>query len=222
MNQSSHAVAATGSKTRKLVVQMLVGAVAGAAVTLLTLNAIEGAGFNLDDPSRVSALLVGLVFLLMGAIVGLGVAMPGPGAHLLNVEDADELREQRKPLWRSAVSVLLIGTMMLALALAGGGDWAGIVSRQAAVIAVGAAVAGTTLLSLLARNDHDELMRSLAREGAACGMYASLAIFIVWGSLAHLGYAPWITPLGMVSAMLAIMLAAIFAVCGLRGVLTPR
>ena len=221
MNQPS-TVAPTGGKTRKLVLQILFGAITGGVMTFLTLNAIEGRGFDLDNPSRVIALLIGLVFVLMGLFVGLGVAMPGAGSHLLNVEDEAELREQRRPLWRSAAVVLLMGAMMLALAFAGAGDWAGLLSPKTAAIVVGGCILGTSVLSYLARNDNDELMRSIAREGAAWGMYACLAIFTVWGSLAHLGFAPWITPLGLVSALLAILLIAIFTVCGVRGVLKPR
>ena len=135
----------------------------------------------------------------MGMVVGFGVAMPGPGSHLLNVEDEAELREQRSPLWRSAVVVLLVGAMMLALSLAGAGDWSGLLSPDAAAIVVGSCILGTSLLSYFGRKDNDELMRSIAREGAAWGMYACLAIFTVWGSLAHLGYVAWITPLGLVN-----------------------
>jgi hypothetical protein len=221
MNQPS-TLAPTGSKTRKLVLQLIFGAVTGGAVTFLTLNAIEGSGFDLENPSRVFALLVGLVFILMGLFVGLGAAIPGLGSRLLNVEDEDELRDLQKPLWRSAAVVLLIGAMMLVLALAEAGDWSGLVSARAAAIVILACVLGTCLLSYIGRNDNDELMRSIAREGSAWAMYACLAVFTVWGSLAHLGYAPWITPLGMVSAMLAILLVAIFAVCGVRGVLKVR
>ena len=221
MNQSS-TLAPAGSKTRKLVMQMIVGAIAGGATTFVTINAIEGSGFDLDDPSRVIALLVGLVFVVMGMFVGLGVAMPGPGSRLLNVEDEEELREQRKPLWRSAAVVLLVGAMMLALALSGASDWPGLLSPEAAAVVIGGCIFGISLLSYFTRHDNDELMRAIAREGAAWGMYACLAIFTIWGSLAHLGYAPWVTPLGMVSALLAILLVAIFVVCGVRGVLKPR
>ena len=221
MSQSSTA-APTGSKARKVYLQMAIGAIAGAGVTFLILTMVKGSGFAMDDLSRLTALAIGIIFALMGLFVGIGVAMPGPGSRVLNVEDEEELREQRTPLWRSAVAVLLIGAMMLALALAGAGDWPGVVSPQSAAMVVGVSVIGISILSYVGRNDNDELMRSIAQEGSAWGMYASLAIFIVWGSMAHLGYAPWITPLGMVSALLAIMLAAIFIVCGVRGVLKPR
>ena len=210
------------AKTRKLVLQVAIGAIVGGAASFGVLKAIEGTGFNLDDPSRVAALGIGLVFILMGTLVAFGLALPGPGARLLNVEDADELREQRRPLVRSAASILLIGVMMIALALAGGPESTGLISREAAAIAFAAIAVITTLVSFGAHKDNDELMRSIAREGSAWGFYASLAIFTTWGALAHLGYVAWITPLGMVSALLAIMLAAIFIVCGVRGVLTPR
>ena len=158
----------------------------------------------------------------MAIFVGLGVALPGPGSRLLNVEDEEELRDLRTPLLRGAIVMGLIGGMMGTLALAEAGDWSGVVSRSVALFVLGAGVLGTALLTYLGRNDNDELMRSTAREGAAWGMYACLVVFTIWGSLAHLGYAPWITPLGMVSALLAILLIAIFAVCAKRGLLKPR
>ena len=91
MNQPS-TLAPTESKTRKLVLQVIVGAIAGGVITFFTLNAIEASGFDLDDPSRVLALAIGLVLALMGLFVGLGAAVPGPGSRLLNVEDEEELR----------------------------------------------------------------------------------------------------------------------------------
>ncbi len=210
------------SKTRKIALQMIIGALAGAGATLVVLRAVEGSGFDLDDPSRVVALLIGIVFALIGLFVGLGAMMPGAGSRLLNVEDEAELRDLRTPLWRGGAIMLLIGVMMGTLALAGASDWAGIVSPSAAAIVVGVGVFGTGLLSYFGRNDNDELMRSIAREGAAWAMYAYLTIFSIWASLAHLGYAAWITPLGMISMLMAIQHVAIFAVCAKRGLLKPR
>ena len=58
--------------------------------------------FDLDDPARLIALAVGLVFALIGPVRRrLAWWRPEPGAHLLNVEDEDELREQRGQLWRA-------------------------------------------------------------------------------------------------------------------------
>ena len=221
MSQSS-TNAPPRSKTRKMVMQMVIGALAGASVTFLLLNAFEGSGFNLDDPSRVMALLVGIVFLMMGLICGFGAVMPGPGSRLLNVEDEGELRELRTQLWHGAAVMVLLGAMMGILALAGASDWAGLVSRQAAALAVAGGVLGTALLSYIARNDNDELTQSIAQQAAAWAMYACLTIFTLWGGLAHLGYAPWITPLGMVAALMAIQLVTVTVACAVRGLLKPR
>ena len=221
MNQSS-AGAVPKSALRKLVLQMLVGAASGAAVTFLALRFFGSSGLDLHDPSRASALGIGLVFLVMGAFVLIGVALPGAGSRLLNVEDAEELREQRGALWPSAIVIMAIGGLMGALALAGGSDWAGMISRQTAAVVLAVVLVAATILSIMVNKGHDELMRSVAQEGAAWGFYASMAIFVVWGGLAHLGYVAWITPLGMVSALMAIMLLAVFIVCGVRGLLMPR
>ena len=105
MNQTSSAAAPVGaSKVRKLAMQMVAGAAVGASVTFGLLTFVGKSRFDLDDPSRVIALVTGLVFALTGLVVGLGVMAPKSGAHLLNVEDAEELREQRGPLWRLRLS----------------------------------------------------------------------------------------------------------------------
>jgi hypothetical protein len=185
-------------------------------------SGIEGSGSDLGDPSRTMALLVGIVFALMGLFVGLGAAMPGPGSRLLNVEDEEELRDLRTPLLRSAMVMVLAGAMVGTLGLANGNGWQGIISPTMAARAVGGCLLGIALLSYLGRDDNDELMRSIARQAAAWGMYAALTVFVVWGSLAHLGYVSWITPLDMVSALMVLQLLAITAVCARRGVLQPR
>ena len=220
MSQSS-TTAPTGSKTRKLLLQMAVGAITGAVVTFLALQSVEGSGLDLGDPARVLALLLGIVFGLMGIFVGVGTAMPGPGSRLLNVEDEEELREQRKSLWTGAIVCLLVAAMMITLALAGA-DGQGLVSREAAAAILAAATIATAVVSYVGRNDYDELMRAISQEGMAWGMYVSMTVFMIWGSLAHLGYAPWISPLGMVGGLLAIQLLVIFVVCGRRGLLRPR
>jgi hypothetical protein len=210
------------SKTRKMLIQMVIGAIAGASVTYALLAVVEKSGFDMDDPVRLAGLAAGIVFALMGLIVGLGTLAPRSGAHLLNVEDADELREQRRPLTRGSLVMLLIGGGMLALALAGVGEGAGIVSREAAAIAVGVAFVGVAGLSIAGRGQYDELIQAVGTEAAAGGMYAVLTIFGLWAALAHLGYVDWIEPLGLLAALLAIQLGAAFWVTGRRGLLRPR
>ena len=210
--------APTGSKTRKLIMQMVVGAIAGASVTYLALGAIEGSGFDLDDPSRVGALLIAIVFLLMGVFVGAGVLVPGLGARILNVEDAEELREQRRLLADSAIGCVLIGVFLLALAAAGGDG----MSRTTIAVVAGLCLAGILVTSVRSMSGIDELMRRISTESSALALYAIVVLVGGWAALAHLGFTPWIEPLALIATFALVELAAIFWVCGKRGLLKER
>ena len=223
MTQPVPAAATAARPTwRKPAIQMILGALTGAAVTYALLTAVGRSGFDLDDPARVVALAAGIVFALMGLFVALGVVAPGPGAHLLNVEDADELREQRRPLWRGSIIMLLVGTVMLALALAAVEGSSGIIGRDAAGYLVAACIAGIAILSYAGRNDQDELMRAVAREASALAMHLTLILFGLWAALAHLGRLAWIEPLGLLAGLLVIELGAIMWVSARKGLLRPR
>ncbi|WP_310468823.1 hypothetical protein [Sphingomonas sp.] len=216
------AATANRPKWRKTALQMMLGALTGAAVTYGLLTAVGRTGFELDDPSRVVALAAGIVFALMGLVVALGAMAPGPGAHLLNVEDADELREQRRPLWRGSIVAMLVGTALLALALAAVEGSPGIVGGDAAAMIVAACIAGIAVLGYAGRNDQDELMRAVAREASALAMHVTLILFGIWAAFAHLGDLAWIEPLGLLAGLLAIELAAIMWVSARKGLLRPR
>jgi hypothetical protein len=59
-------------------------------------------------------------------------------------------------------------------------------------------------------------------EGSASAMNLSFLLFGGWAALAHFGYVQWITPLGLLSGLALVQLAAIFRVVGKRGMLIPR
>ncbi len=223
MNQKLSGTASAGaSKKRKFALQMVVGVVAGAAATLGLLTTLGDSGFAVDDPSRLIALLTGLVITLIGLAVGLGVIAPKPGAHLLNVEDADELREQRGPLWRAAVGTLLLGAIMLALALARIEGSVGVFDAEVAAGIAAIGFVGVCVLSFAGRKDQDELMLSVSREAMGVAMYSATALLGVWGAAAHLGLATWITPLGTINLLLLVQLGAIVVVSARRGLFRPR
>jgi hypothetical protein len=219
---SPAAVGSIRPKWRKSVAQMAVGALVGGAVTYALLESVGRSGLDMDDPSRLLALVAGIIFALMGIIVGLGVIAPGPGAHLLNVEDADELREQRRPLWHGSVAMVLIGSAMLALALAAVGGGVGIISRGAAGTVLGICLVGVAAVSFVGRNDNDEFMRAVGTEASALATYATLFLFGIWAALAHLGGVDWIEPLGFLATLLLLQLAALMWVSTRRGLLRPR
>ena len=154
--------------------------------------------------------------------LGLGVMAPKSGAHLLNVEDAEELREQRGPLWRASLVMVLLGITVLALALGRVEQSAGLFSSATAAVVAAICFAGVVIVSFAGRNDHDELMRAVSREAMTVALYSITALIGVWAAAAHLGYARWITPLDTISALLIVQLGAIIFVSAKRGLLRPR
>lgn len=216
MNQVMNA-----AKTRKLIVQLLTGAVVGALVTFFFLNSVEKVA-DFKDPARLSAVAAGIIYILMGGIVALGAIVPGAGAKFLNVEDAAEIVEERGKLWPSAIVCMLVGIMLIALALTPGGGLPGVVSPGVAGYIAAGAFAALVVVSLWMRGKIDEFNRSLGTESAALALYLSTLLFGGWGALAHLGYVEWIAPLGVLAGFALLQLAAMFWVIGRRGLLMPR
>jgi hypothetical protein len=201
-----------GAKTRKLIVQLVSGAVAGALVTFFFLK-IASSAADFDDPSRLAAVAAGIVYLLMGGIVAIGAMAPNAGAKFLNVEDAAEI---------AAVDCLLVGLFFIALAVTPGGDRPGALSHEVAAYVAAAAFAGLVAASLWMRGRIDEFNKQLATESSALAFHISVLLFGGWAALAHLGYAAWIAPLGLLAGFALVQLAAMFWVIGRRGLLMPR
>ena len=53
-------------------------------------------------------------------------------------------------------------------------------------------------------------------------MYGLTVVFGVWAALAHLGFAGWIDPLGLLASLLAISLLVIMLISAKRGLFRPR
>ena len=210
-----------GVKTRKLIVQLVSGAIVGALFTFFFLETADKVA-DFKDPARLSAVAAGIIYILMGGIVAVGAIMPGAGAKFLNVEDAAEIVEERGKLWPSAIVCMLVGIMLLALALTPGGGLPGAVSPGVAGYIAAASFASLIVVSLWMRGKIDEFSRSLGTESAAVALYLSTLLFGGWGALAHLGYVEWIAPLGVLAGFALLQLLAMFWVIGRRGLLMPR
>ena len=115
--------AATEKKRRlkKTIFALGLGAVSGFAGATLVTRLLDSGAIPEVGPSVEIAVLVALIYLLVGIAVGVGVLSPKAGASFLNVEDADELEEQRAILGYSAIGMAGAGIALAVVALSGPG-----------------------------------------------------------------------------------------------------
>ena len=210
-------------KWRKLLTQLALGLVSGAVVGYgagyLTGDYLEARGLK-DLPLSVEiAGLVAVLYIFVSVLVLAGSVRPAIGARILNVEDADEVREMHSQFVSSGVAMLLWGLALLALALA-----APVGPLQApAALAIGA---GGLLIGLWfafkSYRNSDELMLSMNLEAGAVTYGLVVVVLGGWAMLAHLGYAAAPAPLTILSLFYVLVLVASFIAIGRRGMLMPR
>lgn len=204
---------------RKLLIPMLIGGVVGFAASAALLELLESDLVGGLGKSATIAALVGMLYVVISLGIIVGVASPGLGARFLNVEDADELREQKRILNLSAAAMLLWGAALIALALAAP---EGPLPKTAALV-IGAAGLGLgTVISIPAYRLSDELMRAVNLEAGALAYGLVVLVVGLWAMLAHLGYASAPAPLDLLSLFYVLVLLASFIVIGRRGMLVPR
>jgi hypothetical protein len=204
---------------KKLLIPALIGGVVGFFSAMAALQFIEGPAIGGLGESATIAALVGVLYIVIGLSVGLGTASPKVGARFLNVEDADELREQKKVLMWSGSGMVLSGISLMALALAAPDGPV----PQAAALALG--VGGMVIsvaMSVVVYRQCDELMRAVNLEAAAIGYSLVLLVVGLWAMLAHLGYAAAPVPLDLLTLFHVLVLVASFIATARRGMLTPR
>jgi hypothetical protein len=204
---------------KKRLMPALFGAAVGYAAAAGSMHFIDGDMVGgLGKSTRIAA-LVGIMYVLIGLSLGLGTASPKLGARFLNVEDADELREQQKMLIGSGGAMGLWGIGLIALALAAPDG----PLPQAAALALGAGglVIGT-VLSIPAYRLGDELMRAVNLEAGTLSYVLMLIVAGGWAMFAHLGYVAGPAPLDLLTLFYVVVLLASFIAVGRRGMLKPR
>ena len=165
------------------------------------------------------SLLVAALYVLMGLFVLLGTISPRVGAAILNVEDAEEVREQAPVLLPSALGCVLIGVALAAIALGGAGEFLN--PYAAGVIAIVSLLAATAI-SLTASRRSDELMRALFKDAGSASFYILATILAIWTAAGHMSLARSPTALEVLTLVFAAPLVASFWVIGRRGMLGPR
>jgi cytochrome bd-type quinol oxidase subunit 2 len=209
-------------KTGKLLLQLLLGAVSGGLAMSGIIWALHRQEGLLDDPARMAALGTAMVYALMAVIVGLGSAAPRVGSHALNVEDADELIEQRPNLLIGAVSFLLVALLLTALAVAQGPGVDGVLAPRTAGLIAAACGIALSIMTVAYRNRGDEMMRAVSREASSWTLAFVFLLFGSWSALAHLALASPFKPLLFVAGFFALYLLAVFVAAGRRGMMKPR
>ncbi len=205
---------------KKLIIQTLSGAFVGAASTSAVLLAWDDLGSS--DPAQLLAVVTGLIYALMGLVVGVGAFAPSAGVHFLNCEDAEELLDQRVILGLSSAACIVIGLLFFVLALVPAGGASSLFGRDVAAALAAACLIALIILTRLTSRRADELTRLLSLEASTLAMQVSFLMLGGWAALAHLGFAEWGSPLALVSAMACIMLLAVFWVTAKRGLMIPR
>lgn len=203
---------------RTLLMRTLAGAVVGAASMGLFLAFVGDPFMDMDDPATALASVAGVIYLVTGMMVWFGLAAPSVGARFLNVEDAEEIREEGGKLKPAATVMILTGAFLLVLAL-GGSGW---MSRELSLAAALLCLVGIGVGAWLSARRYDELMRRLGLEASSLALQLTMLLLGAWAALAQFGFVAWLGPLAMVSALALIQLFASFIVVGRHGLLMPR
>lgn len=204
---------------RKLLIPASIGGVAGFAASAGMLRLIDSSAVGGLGTSATIAALIGVLYAVIGVGIVVGTASPKMGARFLNVEDAEELREQKKMLILSGASMLLWGIALLALALAAPD---GPVPQQLALAVAGSGLVIGIALSVQVYRVSDELMAAVNLEAGALSYGLVSLVVGLWAMCAHLGYAAAPAPLDLLSLFYVLVLAASFIAVGRRGMLSLR
>jgi len=210
---------ASAPKRRKFVASGILGAVVGGAGMIGLIRLYESGALGDLGASGMIACVAGAVYVLIGIQVGIGVTLPALGWRFLNVEDAEEIREQRGILAYAAGGMIAWGGALIVVALSGPG---GILAPGMGLAAALGLIAASVVLTALMWRQMDELMRGMSRECGNISFYLLLLVGGTWATLAHLGFAAGPAPLDWLTMFTALTLLASFVAVGLRGMLMPR
>jgi hypothetical protein len=203
-------------KGRKLIFQLAFGGLIGGLAGYFGLGVLDTETMAAD---QVIVSGVGLIYLLMGLVVGFGLAAPKLGSNILNVEDAEEIRDQRRILTGSAICMVALGVALIVLPMAGPG------SRMSPLVGLGSLLAALVILTAISIRDwkyYDEMMLQLSRDAGNLAFGGIGGALLIWSSAAWLELVSVPTPLGLVAMISGGYLFAIFVASARRGLLRPR
>lgn len=219
MTQASNGRAQGSRRFKKTLIALAIGGVSGFLGATLALRFLDADSMPDVGASVEIAVLVAMLYVLTGVAVGVGVLSPKMGAKFLNVEDAEELQEQRSMLAYSTFGMIGAGVALGTVAL--GGE-AGVVDPVWALVIFAVLTVLAVWLSLKSLKIQDELMRAVGRETGALSFYLTVGIGGTWALLAHLGFTAAPQPLDWLTMFWSLMLVACFIIIGKRGMMAMR
>lgn len=202
---------------RTMLMRMLAGAVVGAAGMGLFLTFVAKPHLELGDPSNMIAIVAGVSYLLIGLSVAVGLVAPNAGARFLNVEDSDELREERPKLQPATAVFVLTGVFLLVLAMANSAT--GFLSPAISLTVAAVCMVGIIAAGWISSRHSDELTRQMGQEAASMTFQVAMLVLGGWAALAQFGYVGWMGPLALISTLAMLQLVVTFIVIGRRGML---
>lgn len=208
---------------RKLSLQAVVGAAFGAGTMIAFLELGVEVHSALWSPSHILLAAVGLIYALMGMLLGVGTLAPQAiGRRLLNVSDAEELAEGRSMFLYSALGCITMGASLALLAFAASGDPRAPVGPDTAFWIFLAVFALWMVVSVIMWRGFDELWRQLTIDAYALTGQLLLVVLPLWGGAAAGGLVAGLQPLDLVSLAFGGTLLATFVAVGRRGMATPN
>lgn len=215
--------AQSAPKWRKLALQVVagfgLGGLMGFGGAYLVDHVLVPGGLKAVPVSAGIAMFVAAIYVFVGLFMLGGLINPKLGAKILNVEDADEIAEQKAMFVNSGLSMALCGGALAALALAAP---VGPLAAPAALLLAAGGMLGGVWFGWQAYRGFDELMLAVNLEGDALSYGLIFAVLGGWGMLAHLGYATGPQPLDLITVCYVLVLVATYIVIGRRGMLTER
>lgn len=196
-----------------------VGAVAGFVSSFVVLQFIDSDAIGGLSTSSEIAILVALLYFVTAMAVLIGLVSPALGERFLNVEDADELREQRAMLLNSGIAMTLWAGALAALALAGS---EGPLAQGPVLAGAIAAILAGLWFAWKSYKASDELMTAVNMEATALSYFLTFAVLGGWAILAHSGILGGPAPLDMVTTFYVVVLVGTGIAAGRRGMLNRR
>lgn len=204
----------------KFIGLMMAGGITGYVAATFGMTLLDEGGVLSFLSGAELAFGTALLYLLMGAMVGFGTLAPRAGAAILNVEDADEIVEEKASMAASAVGCILMAVIIGVVAV--GSPEVGIIAPAVAGIAALALSVAAAIPSWQIWKNADELMRDVMRDAGATSYYILFGILGVWTGAAQLGFIAGPKPLDIFAMLFAAPLLAAFLAVGRRGMMRPR